>query len=293
MTGLEWLVRPLIGLSLLTSLASSQGGAGSRAKAPLGSKSRPAKKVEQAQSHKLFASYNLHTSRRLYAACDLDSDDRIDYFEARETLGDVRGQKSFRMLDRNNDGGVQFDEFDLRYKNLTLGGGQLNVLAKALERLPLIPLLPRVLDTELLRFFSMLDKNSNDRIELIEWKELGFGKDPRASFLEYDRNLSDDLTAEELRPILPLLSLSKSRGTNEQHLRPMPRAAAAADLNDDSLLTLGELTRAMYRIHPSLARHAGRLLRGADRNGDGYLDGHELGKAMRHTFSKQATRRQR
>gem|GEM_PF-3319384 len=233
-----------------------------------------------------FRLYEKQTSRELFAACDLNRDDRLSWFEARKTLAHDLDRKSFHeLLDRNRDGVVTFDEFDAYFRSTTELGGELRILPAALERRT--PGLSRLLSVpkELQRFFALLDRDHDERITPEEWKAVAALADPKGEvgFEGLDRDLSGALEIEELRPLLPMLTLLDKtlRAPASPRLRPLPSDLAPADLNGDSLLDEKELRRALMRIHPSLGRHATTVLVQADRNGDRKISATEIPRTPR------------
>ena len=65
--------------------------------------------------------YDESTSRRAFAACDEDGDDRLDVREclrALTNMGTAIKPTGFRALDANRNGFVHWDEFDNRYRRI-------------------------------------------------------------------------------------------------------------------------------------------------------------------------------
>lgn len=241
-----------------------------------------------------FGVYRERTSRELFAACDENGDDQILLIEAKRALRGI-DRKKFQLYDTNNDGRLQFNEFDEHFKSRTKFGGQIVITGPALRRLAR-RVTRTVADPLLLSWFAKLDKDGNDRLEFDEWKVLGdlLDKDPKAAFVKLDKDLSNTLTVRELEPMLPRISLvdrteAKARAT-QPTLRPLPASYQVADLNKDSLISVSELGRALSRIHPSLARHAATIFERADADSDGHLNKFEI-QAASSPLGRSSNRR--
>ena len=244
-----------------------------------------------------FGVYSKTTSRQLFAAADLNGDDRIRFFEAQKTIFEARDARGFRRFDTDRDGEISFREFDVRFRELTQLGQELHLLAPALIRLARGIETPQATTLAVQRFFAGLDRNGDGRIDLSEWR--GFesllqpmlDKKAEESFRELDVDKSGTLTPRELEALAPKLDLLLSglrRSTPPRQLRPLPESLQAADRNGNSRLELDELRYALARIHPSLTRHAADLHRRVDQNRDGALDSIELSKALGLDKSSEA-----
>jgi Ca2+-binding EF-hand superfamily protein len=74
--------------------------------------------------------YSVAESRRLFAGCDANSDDRLDLFEASaavETLGQPRDRDAFRRFDKDRDGYLTFPEFDTHFREVVQHGDPLRL----------------------------------------------------------------------------------------------------------------------------------------------------------------------
>ena len=251
----------------------------------------PAQEKPASEQKKLrgFGVYSLTTSRELFAAADLNGDDRIRFFEAQKSLFEARDARGFRRFDTDQDGVISFREFDARFREVAELGQELHLLAPALLRLARGIETPKSTAVAVQRFFASLDRNRNDRIELEEWRAFEsllqpmLGKKAEESFRELDSDKSGSLTLRELETLTPKLELILTglrRSTRARQLRPLPESLEAADRNGNGRIELAELRYALARIHPSLTRHANDLHRRVDRNRDGVLDGIELRKAL-------------
>lgn len=283
----------LFALSLPLGLATAQDAGSGEAARSQDSEQVPQPVPEREKAQKVavrgFAIYELETSRRLFAACDLDGDDRIGFFEAGRTLFEAKDRAGFRNFDLDQDGSIEFDEFDGRFRRLTEAGQEFYLEPAALVRLARGIDTPRAAPTLLQQFFGSQDQNHDDQLSFDEWKVIATllkpwtGLDAAASFRNFDQDASGQLTIDELRPLLPQLELVTNalrQSSAIEALRPLPAEFAAADRNADSLLDRSEFRYALQRIHPVLQRYADRILRRADQNRDEALDALELRQVL-------------
>lgn len=229
-----------------------------------------------------YGIYSNDKCREIYAACDLDGDDKIQYFEALKTLDAVSNPKDFRRLDKNNDGILRFPELDSYFKLVCEAGSNLVVKPKAMSRIHLRSESKKPKDRAILRWLALMDTNSDDKLDAKEWSQVSalLGDGIGAGFLKLDKDFSGSLTAEELRPLKPLFDRFEASKTSARHLRPLPESTRSVDLNDDGLLEMIEFSRALARIHPSLVQHAHLIFENADHNDDSKLDAIEVKKAL-------------
>ncbi len=228
----------------------------------------------------VFRVYRKSMSRDLFAACDANADDRISLFEALDSLGGRLNRSVFhRELDKNRNGFVTFEEFDSWFKTQSAYGGAIVLAPKALSRSRFGISRLLELPPALQRFFGLLDLDLDERISPKEWAAVKPLLGKRAEgFSELDKDLSGYLSMRELKPLLPLLVVFDKalRSIPAPKLRPLPPEMAGADLNADTRLDAREIKRALGRISPFLVRHSARVLRDADRDGDGSLSGPEV-----------------
>lgn len=220
--------------------------------------------------------------REIYAACDLNGDDKIQYFEALKTLDSVSSPKDFRRLDRNNDGILRFNEFDRHFRQICEAGSNLVIKPKAMSRMHLRSEDKKAPDNGLLRWFATIDRDGNDKIDTKEWAPVSavLGETMGTGFLKLDADFSGSLTIDELQPLKPLFDKLEEIKPTTNHLRPLPESTRSIDLNDDGLLVMREFTRALARIHPNLVQHARLIFENADQNDDGRLDAIEISRAL-------------
>ncbi|MBL8734058.1 MAG: hypothetical protein JNN13_16920 [Planctomycetes bacterium] len=233
---------------------------------------------------RLAGSYDEAQSRDLFRACDGDSDDRLDIFEAAqalETIRDARDSAGFATLDHDRDGFVSWPEFDQHLRLVLRRDGVFR--AKVCRRLAPGPG-PRTA-TPLQQFLQLHDKDQNG------------GLDPA----EIDAYLRQSNLPPQLGGLLKTLDVDQSGRIEEAELAPWferlanpgplplplfgpPPAASsalmppwgAADLDRDGNLDAAELERVLRRLDAGLARWAAQLLRRLDKDKNGKLAPSEL-----------------
>jgi Ca2+-binding EF-hand superfamily protein len=238
------------------------------------------------------SSADVHTearSREMFTACDGDSDDRLDLFEAceaLETLGNPKDSAAFQRLDRDRDGYLTWPEFDQQFRSIVQRGGTFRV--KTCRRL--VPQAPEQQQagpmTPLQRLIQSYDKNGNGGLDPSEVDDLvrlmqlppAIGTGLKA----LDLDLSGRVEETELAPffdrlrgntMIPGLSLPKAGAT-------LPADWAPIDVNGDGVVDRPELARVLRHLDPTLARWANLLLNQLDRNKNGTLEADELPGSM-------------
>lgn len=234
------------------------------------------------------SSAEVHTearSREMFTACDGDSDDRLDLFEAcdaLETLGDPKDATAFRRIDRDRDGYVTWPEFDQLFRNVVQRGSEFRVrtcrrlVAQAPEQQQALPATP------LQRFLKIHDQNGNGGLDPEEIDQLvrqaGLQPALGTQLKALDQDKSGRIEEKELAPFfenlrgsLPLPDREPPKGSTT-----LPQHWAAIDDSSDGEIDLEELTRALRRLDPSLVQWARRLLQQLDRDGNGKLGADEL-----------------
>jgi Ca2+-binding EF-hand superfamily protein len=232
-------------------------------------------------------------SRELFRGCDADSDDRLDLFEATdalETLDDPKDSRSFLLLDGDRDGYLTWTEFDAHFHAIVQRGAVFRVrtcrqqVAVAPELQPAAPATPTQ------RFLQLHDKNQNGGLDPEEvdrivqqagllpaiggqLKQLDIDRSGRIEEAElapwFDQPWFQQLGARMVMPgIEPAAPPS-----------PLPPPWTAIDASGDGRVDLDELTRALRRLDPGLARWAKHLLQQVDRDGDGAASAAELPSA--------------
>lgn len=230
-------------------------------------------------------SYSESVSRDLFSACDADSDDRLDVFEASDALDSVAGPKDsggFLRLDTDRDGFVSWPEFDQHFWNTVQRGGPFHVrpcrslIEQGPERQEARPASP------LQVFLRLHDKNGNGGLDADELEQM-----LRATNLPptiggqlrgLDLDKSGRVDEAELAPVWELLRplVAGAGGARGPMDGMLPPPWQAADLDGNGRLDLAEFTAVLRRLDPALARWATHLLRALDRDGDGGLGAKEL-----------------
>ncbi len=229
--------------------------------------------------------YSESVSRDLFSACDADSDDRLDVFEASEALDAVASPKDstgFQRLDTDRDGFVSWPEFDLHFWNVTQRGGVFHVrpcrtlVEQAPERQEARPASP------LQGFLRMHDKNGNGGLDPDELEQMvqatnlppAIGGELRG--LDHDH--SGRIEEAELAPWFELLrGLVPGAGSSTATAAGvLPPPWQAADQDGNGRIDGKELNTILQRLDPALVRWTAQLLRALDRDGDSSLGANEL-----------------
>lgn len=230
--------------------------------------------------------YDRDRSRALFAACDADSDDRLDLFEAQSALQDVGEPGNlnwFRRLDTDRDGYVDWPEFDAFYRNVVRDGNTLHL--RLLRALPAVATpaggglgqAPR-------RTIDLFDANHDGALDIAEGeamlKELGVPPNLIRMAPTLDTDRDGRYSQSELAPAMQLLHIDlfapvapKSGGPAATVL-PAPWQEVDGDNNQS--IDRKELALALRRIDPQLDRWTAKIMAATDRNGDGRLSPGEL-----------------
>lgn len=234
------------------------------------------------------SSADTHTdarSREMFTACDGDSDDRLDLFEAceaLETLGDPKDGAGFRRLDQDRDGFVTWPEFDQHFRSVVQRGATFRV--RTCRRL--VTQAPEQLQpqtaTPIQRFLKLYDQNGNGGLDPAEIdllvQKAGLLPVVGTQLKALDLDKSGRVEETELAPFFESVrgSLALPGLEAEKPTSPLPPQWATIDANGDGLIDAEELRRALQRLDPDLARWAERLLQRLDRDRSGKLGPDEL-----------------
>jgi len=251
-------------------------------------------------------SYSESRSRELFRACDADGDDRLDVFEATETiegLGEVKEAAAFRRIDNDRDGYITWPEFDQHYRSVLQTGRALRL--RPARRLPAVtaPSTNTAVQKPqsqpaVLRFLQLYDRNQDgglDPAEVEAWVKQVELKPQLASQLRaLDADRSGKLEATELElffrntgiesllpgmPVtagpLPLPGLPLTAGAAPA--APLPAPWNSTDLDQDGQLDRSELAHWLRQLDTGLVRWAGPILDRLDNNRDSKLQAAELG----------------
>ena len=265
-----------VGLTLGASVLAAQEPRPARSAESAGRSAPPRTSVH---------SYSERASRDLFTACDADSDDRLDLFEAceaLESLEDPKDSEAFLRLDSDRDGFLSWPEFDHHLWSIVQKGGSLHVrpcrhlVDQAPERQEARAATP------LQRFLRLHDANGNGGLDAPEIDQMvrrtGLPPAIVGQLRTLDHDQSGRIEVAELAPWFELLrGLVPEAGAEP----PAPGGALpppwrTEDLDADGRIDEAELTAMLRRLDPSLPRWAAHLLRNLDRNRDGALDATEL-----------------
>lgn len=229
-------------------------------------------------------------SRRLFAGCDANADDRLDLFEASlalETMSSARDREAFRRFDRDRDGYLTFPEFDQHFRQTTQRGDVLRIRtcrpmppARTQTRTP-----ERSPSQHLLDLF---DKDASGDLRDAELDSLltGLNLPPGVAPIlrGLDKNASGGIDETELTAILQALPpglLGTLNGARTATKAPaLPAPWGEMDLDRNAVIDTAELARSLRQIDPELASWARQILQVADRNRDQNLSAAELEAAM-------------
>lgn len=235
--------------------------------------------------------YSPTTSRELFSACDGDSDDRLDVFEAGDALETVHGPtdaKGFAAIDSNRDGYITWPEFDALFK-LAIQRGNTFRVQTCRQFVQASPELATTRDqTPLQKFVQLVDKNRNGALDPDEIDQFVQSADLPPALSGMLRTLDLDRSGrleaaelapwfEQLRGRLPMFGTAMA-GTTAANNDPkrLPPPWLDIDKNADNKVDADELARALQRIDPSLARWAPLLLKARDVSKNGALTVDEL-----------------
>ncbi|MBX3461601.1 MAG: hypothetical protein KF830_00380 [Planctomycetes bacterium] len=235
-------------------------------------------------------SYSESVSRDLFAACDADSDDRLDVFEAADALDCIdspRDSQGFQRLDLDRDGFVSWPEFDRYFWTVVQRGDPFHVrpcrqlVESAPERQEARPASP------LQAFLRLFDKNGNGGLDADEVEAMVRAASlppPIATQLRaLDLDRSGRIEEAELAPWFELVR-SLVPGVGKEAMAgasTLPPPWQSADADGNGRLEASELAALLRRLDPALVRWAPHLLRALDRDGDGALAPSELPAAVR------------
>ncbi|MBL9079131.1 MAG: hypothetical protein JNL08_16635 [Planctomycetes bacterium] len=252
-------------------------------------------------------SYSESISRDLFTACDADSDDRLDVFEASDALDAIAGPKDsagFQRYDTDRDGFVSWLEFDQQFWDTAQRGSTFrvrpcrNLGESTVERQQAQTLSP------LQAFLRMHDKNGNGALDPDEVEAIvttaGLQPTVGTQLRAQDRDRSGRIDEAELAPWFEQLRgmLPGTVGAADPARGSLPAPWQAGDRDGNGRLDAAELADLLRRLDPMLARWAEHLVRALDRDGDNALDHKELpvpetpsrhGPALRHPSGSGTT----
>ncbi|MCR9247554.1 MAG: hypothetical protein NXI31_21195 [bacterium] len=230
-------------------------------------------------------SHDEATSRELFSACDRDSDDRLDLFEATDaldTLGDPKESSGFLDLDTNRDGYIQWPEFDKVFHRAIEHTKTFRVRTcrRFVKQAPEQQEARQATPLEV--FLKLHDQNENGGLDpdeistLVREIKLNPMFEPQLRMLDVDQ--SGRVEAGELAPVFEQIrravALPGMAGMAPESTLPPPWNDI--DGNGDGAIDLAELNAALRRLDPGLARWAKTLLAQLDKDGDQKLGATEI-----------------
>jgi hypothetical protein len=224
-------------------------------------------------------SYSESTSRELFRACDENSDDRLDVFEAADCfdmLPTSRDIEGFARIDNDRDGFVTWPEFDQRFRKGLVNGGTFVVRTVRPFVMPEPP--PQPL-TDLQKFIRLYDKDGDGGLSPTEIVDLlkatGLPEFVATVLMQSDLDQSGKVEEPELAPWFAQLPKQATPGKSTQKTGlTQPWLDADGDLNET--IDTAELTLLLRRLDPGLLRWTKGLLISLDANKDGKLSATEL-----------------
>tara|TARA_R110002072_G_scaffold46591_10_gene129051 strand:+ start:25376 stop:26368 length:993 start_codon:yes stop_codon:yes gene_type:complete len=227
-------------------------------------------------------SYSESTSRELFRACDGNSDDRLDVFEAADcfdVLPSPRDLEGFARIDTDRDGFVTWPEFDQRFRRGLENGGTFTVRTVRPFVMPEPP--PQPL-TPLQKFIRLYDKDGDgglSQTEIIDLlKATGLPEIVATVLMQSDLDKSGKVEEAELAPWHARLPKPADTGKSEQKAG-LTQPWLDADGNLDEAIDATELTLLLRRLDPGLLRWTKNLLAALDTDKDGKLSVKELQQA--------------
>ncbi len=229
--------------------------------------------------------YTESTSRELFSACDADSDDRLDLFEAcdaLETLASPKDSAAFLRFDTSRDGYLQWPEFDAHYRELIEKNGEFHVRTcrRFVRQAKELQAARKATPLEL--FIQLNDRNENGGLDPEEISKIA--RDIKllpafeAQLRMLDVNQSGQVEAAELAPIFEQLRSAVALPGLEQAPPPsgLPAPWGEVDGDGNGMISRAELEGALRKLDPALLRWAAQILAKLDKNRDGKLSAPEL-----------------
>jgi Ca2+-binding EF-hand superfamily protein len=243
---------------------------------------QPAAETKPKQERVTVREYDQKRSVALFAACDSNSDDRLDIFESRaafSNVGEPQEIRWYRRLDQDRDGYLEWPEFDRFYRDLVQNGDALRLtLARSLASSAEIAS-PQV-GSDLRDTIRVFDKDQDGQLDQQEaasaLRSVGAPQGALMLLQLVDTNRDGKFSEAEIAPHWDGLRgksvVAQLAGKPDEQ----KAALAALDLDANGSVSVAELARALRRIDPQLARWAPQIHEAADADKDGALRGQEV-----------------
>lgn len=243
---------------------------------------QPAAEPKPRQERVTVRDYDQPRSVALFAACDSNSDDRLDVFEARaafSSVGEPQDIRWYRRLDQDRDGYLDWPEFDRFYRDLVQNGDALQLtLARQLSSS--VAVASPLAGAELRDTIRLYDKDEDGQLDKTEMgaalDAMGAPQGALVLVQLVDQNRDGKFSEAEIAPHWDSLrgksAVAQLATKQDEHKVAM----AALDLDANGSVSVPELARALRRIDPQLARWAQQIHEAADTNKDGALRGQEV-----------------
>ncbi len=271
---------------LLTFLLLCMGSTTLLAQAPRGGKPPEPGPTPVSPTEAKADTYAESTSRDLFTACDANSDDRLDLFEACDAFDSLHGPtdlEGFARFDKDRDGFVGWSEFDQHFKATVQHGTTFRVRScrRFVQQAPEHE--EARATTPLQQFMQMFDANRNGGLDPAEIDKLllpltlfapALGGELKKLDLDHSGRIDASELApwfEHLRGMVPSLA-GGGLGAGSQLIPPW----AAGDQDRNGTIDDKELGLMLQHLDPSLLRWASALLQALDKNKDGRLGAEEL-----------------
>lgn len=231
--------------------------------------------------------YSPTLSWGMFAACDRNSDDQLDLLEAANALDSISIEKrgTFRMLDKDRDGNLQWNEFDQLFRDTIDSSNSFKITPSREFREPIDPAATAGPTTRELALIQLVDRDRDRKLSPQEFRRFlrqsELPNEPQ--FSDIDTDGSGQITEKEFRPIMQLLPDGGQTllMTHEKSSSTLPPNYRQADVDNSGSLTLEEFELALIAIDPSLRRWSERIFKAADSNGNNELVRQELEHATK------------
>ncbi|MCA8944569.1 MAG: EF-hand domain-containing protein [Planctomycetes bacterium] len=237
--------------------------------------------------------YSPTVSWGLFAACDRNSDDKLDLIEAAAALDSIALDKrdAFRLLDLDRDGNLQWSEFDALFRETIESSNSFKITPARVFREPIDPAAPRGPKSRELALIELVDKDQDGQLSPQEFRRFVRQADlaTQPPFAAVDRDQSGQISPREFAAVLALLPDGGQTMLKDHADSPttLPIEYRAADRDNTGSLSEEELQLALIAIDPSLERWSQRIFEDVDKNGNHDLVRTELQQAVAAGAARQ------